>query len=136
MDPTEAFVRDFVARERQDRYLALARKPGRREDFVWALAHDGRHLERRLMRRLSDAEATPSIVGALLKSLGAGRRCFVVAARYEEFDNCEAETTAVLDCVVGKSRDSIVYFPGAGLAYYENHEGERHLLHRPAARQH
>ena len=73
-------------------------------------------------------------VAALLKSLGAGPRCFVVAASHGEADNCAADTAAVLQALVGKSTDCIVFFPGAGLAYYENHEGECHVLRRPAAR--
>ena len=84
------------------------------------------------MRRLPEADAASSKVAALLKSLGAGPRCFVVAAEHEEFDNCEASTASVLDAVVGKFGDNIVFFPSVGLAYYENHEGERYVLRRPA----
>ena len=134
MGPAQEFIRTFVAAERQERYLALASNPTRRRDFILALAHDGRHLERKFMQQIPAVDAVAAKVAALLKSLGAGPRCFVVAASHGEFDNCAADTAAVLQALVGRSTDCIVFFPGAGLAYYENHEGECHVLRRPATR--
>ena len=130
MTPTEQFIEMFVLKERQDRYLALASKPSRREDFVWSLAHDGRHLDRRFMRQLPTTQSASDAI-ALLQSHKVGTRCFVVAALYEEFDNSEFDTNKVLSSVIGTSNDCIVFFPTACMAYYENHEGERYILQRP-----
>lgn len=134
MGPVQEFIRTFVAAERQDRYLTLASKPSRRSDFIFALAHDGRHLERKYMQQIPAVDAVAAKVAALLKPLGAGPRCFVVAASHGDFDNCAADIAPVLEALVGRSTDCIVFFPGAGLAYYENHEGECYVLRRQATR--
>jgi hypothetical protein len=134
MESTVAFIRCFVEKDRQERYLALASKPKRRHDFIWDLAHDGRHLERGYMHRLRKEEATLVSVAALLRSLGAGDTCHVIAAAHLETDDREMSTAAALAAVVGKSGDSLLFFPSASLGYYENHEGEQFILRAKAIR--
>jgi hypothetical protein len=128
MDPTVAFIRCFVEKDRQGRYIELASKPKRRRDFVWILAHDGRHLERKFMKRLSKEEQSLAAVASLLKFLGAANTCHVVAAAHLENDGQEMNTADALAAVVGKSEDCLLFFSSANIAYYENHEGEQFVL--------
>lgn len=128
MNPTTAFIRSFVEKNRQERYLTLASKPKRRRDFVWDLAHDGRHLDRSFMKRLVEEEKSLTAVAARLKSLGATDTCHVVAATNLETDGQEMNTADALAAVVGKFQDCLLFFPSAALAYYENHEGEQFVL--------
>jgi hypothetical protein len=130
VSPTEQFVRCFVVAERQDRYIALASKPSRRSDFLWALAHDGRHLEPAYMLRLQPHQVASADVGSLLKSFGASTKCFAVAAEFHEFDGQETSTAVALEAIAGKQEDCILFFPESKLAYYMNHEGEHYVLRR------
>ncbi len=129
MNPTADFIRCFVEKSRQSRYLALSANPKRRSEFIWALAHDGRHLEYTRMERLSGESASLTAVAERLKSLGASETCFVIAAAHLEPNNGEMSTFEALAAVVGKSEDTLLFFTQSSLAYYENHEGEQFILH-------
>lgn len=124
--PAALFIRHFVQKERQKRYLALAESPKRYGDFVNDLLHDGRHLEHRKMRRLH--KASLSIISQDLHALGAGKTCYVLAAGPFDATQQEMNTAAALLAVVGSARDCLLFFPEALLAYYENHEGEQYIL--------
>lgn len=126
-----AFIQLFVQKERQARYLELAEKPKRRSDFVWQLAHDGRHLERQKMRRLASAQCSLAAVNAALAAAGAGKSCLVAAATQGEMDGQHLPTASALAAVVGKGQDVLLFFAEAQLPYYENHEGEQFILQQP-----
>ena len=132
MEPIATFIQTFVEADRQERYIELSRKLKRRRDFVWEIAHLGRHLRYDLMQTLRAHEATLSSVSSLLKSMKAGDTCFVVASTNSEIDNREMRTDEALAAVVGTWEDSLIFFPEASVAYYVNHDGIQRVL-RPKA---
>lgn len=119
------FVAQFVERERQARYLALLGSARRRDDGLWDLLHDGRHLDRRRFSRVPVDEL--SSVAARLRALGVRGMGYVLAWN-DEHDGGSVELDQALSLFLGQARDVVIYFPEANAGYYENHEGEVHIF--------
>jgi hypothetical protein len=62
-----------------------------------------------------------------MRALGAKQRAYCVSTT--EDDDLETDLAQALNRLVGREVDALVLAVGAGVAYYENHEGEQFLLH-------
>ena len=125
------FVRAFITRHRQDRWLEFLASKDRRGRFLDRLNHC-RDFDDRFVTlvKLSDVE----LVSALVKQ-GAPRSCYVLS----DDDSLDAQEMLLADAVAGASSSgwgTIVICIPDRLAYYYDECGERRMiLNRPMEKQ-
>lgn len=124
----EMLVRLFVKRDKQERMLTLGHSRNRRADFRHDLLHDKRSLDPAVFLPAL-ANATVDSVARALHSAGAGSHAYCIS-EIVGADDCELPLNEALVQIVGKSEDSLLFPVGSRVAYYENHEGDVHLLRR------
>ena len=123
-------VRCFVLPSRRDRLSFLLASPKRYDDFLHDLLHDTRYLDPRCVRPLGPKEPT---VEAALAALGvdrAGVAGYLVGDARTLPDGAAGELETLLAACVGSMRDSMVFAPSLGAAYFEGHEGWGLILRR------
>ena len=115
----------FVRKEKRERLRVLGASASRRADFIDALLHDTRSLDRpRLVALASTADAA-----SVSKRLRAKPRSLAhCISALVACDGLELPLEDALRACMGRDQDSVVFCIDSGLAYYENHEGERFLL--------
>lgn len=121
----QTFVQQYVQPERQERYLALLSSAKRREDGLWDLLHDGRHLQRWQFRAVDGLGQNE--VADLLQSKASEEDGWLFAAG-DERDGRQVPLQWALMQYFGRSRDVLLFFANASMGYYENHEGERYVF--------
>lgn len=124
-DAISKFITSFVESTKQDRYFTLMKNTKRRNDMLWDLLHDGRHLDLSKFQRVPHKNI--SSVHALLNQCGAKGKAIILAP-HDELDGFEAELSFCLERFLGKSEDVAVYFPLQNIGYYENHEGQVYVF--------
>lgn len=124
----ELVIELFVKKEKRDRMRTLAGKASRRADLRHDLLHDRRSLDAAVLFALPESDTVATIARAL-RAGGAGDRAYCICD-FDELDDREVLLDEALARVVGSERDALVHPVGTRVAYYENHEGERHLLRR------
>ena len=127
-DALQAFVQQYVQPERQERYLALLSSAKRREDGLWDLLHDGRHLLRSRFHSLADLSYS-EVLALLSRQTGAEQGWLFAAG--DERDGQLVSLPWALQQYLGHSRDVLLFFAKANVGYYENHEGERYRFGAP-----
>ena len=73
-----AFVKAFIVRAKQERYLELLSKPKRRQAVLDSLAHFS-DLDPRFQVPIPPSERSPSGIEALLRSRGAPSECYLIS---------------------------------------------------------
>lgn len=122
------FLNVFVTKDKQERYQSLLSSKKRRNDGVWDLLHDGRHLAKDRFHRLSlSAGGNASELG-ILKLLTDLKVRNVYILSCDDYDGNSMPIEAALAIYAGKQIDVILYDDTAKAGYYENHEGETYIF--------
>ena len=124
-----ALIRAFVARERQERLLALLGSERGRTKLRAGLAHFA-GLDPRHALPLSGADQSPGAIARGLRDRGAPATC-VLLAEDATLDGRELGLDEALQRVVGRGMGAFVSCVPGRLAYFEG-EGphERYILER------
>jgi hypothetical protein len=118
----------FAKKTKRERLLFLAEKVARRADFIDALLHDTRSLERALLAPLDGSQADVAVIVKKLRATAkTSAHCISALA---ELDGRELPLGEALAACVGRQQDTLVFAIETERAYYENHEGERGVLAR------
>ncbi len=128
----EAAIRLFAHKDAQERLLSLAANEKRRADFIHDFLHDTRRLDRHRIIPLAPTSTVETIASELRKR-GAGPRAFCISSNLA-LDRFEVPLVDALRAAVGSQTDTLVFAIGGLVAYHEDHEGERRLLHDRSAR--
>jgi hypothetical protein len=129
MNPSvDAIVQLFVKKDKRERILSLAGKPKRRDDFRDDLLHDTRSLDPAVLAPLAAGASAESVVKAL-RAKGAGDRAYCIST-LSEVDDLELSLAEAMKIVFDRDRDTLVFPIGSSVAYYENHDGDKYVLHR------
>jgi hypothetical protein len=126
----EGLVKAFVIDSKQERMLALLRKPKRRRDVLMTLPHF-KDLDRRFATIVPQPQAASSIL-RLLQSRGAPAECYVVSED-EDLDAQIMPLASALDAVVASGMGTLLSCIPGRLGYFEGEiPGKRYLLDRRA----
>lgn len=131
IDYGAAFVRSFIVRGRRDR-LAFEHSKGR---LLGRFCHEAETLlDDRFARKLTEPIGDYRQVEAMLRRLGAGRKCFALS-HCAEIDGRTLELSEALSKAVGYGLPSIISCLPGELVYLETEQAagppDRYLLHRP-----
>jgi hypothetical protein len=122
----ERVVALFGKKDKRERLLFLASSAARRSDFIDALLHDTRSLDRSQLTALEARDA--EIAGVLLLLRGAATGPAYCISAMREIDGREVALAEALRTCVGRAQDTLVFCLANESAYYENHEGEQFVL--------
>ncbi len=125
----KAFVKAFIIREKQPRYLELLASPKRRSRFLDRLSH-ALDFNPVFAIHVAPSAQTAEIIAGLLRQKGAPDTCSVISTQ-EEWDGREMALTDALDAIGGGNVGTVLCCVPGRLAYYEAEGlGERYVLSR------
>jgi hypothetical protein len=124
----ERVVALFGKKDKRERLLFLASKAARRSDFIDALLHDTRSLDRSLLTVLEAKEA--EVAGLLIRLRAAATAPAYCISAMGEIDGREVTLAEALRTCIGRAQDTLVFCLANESAYFENHEGEQFTLAR------
>jgi hypothetical protein len=111
------FVKAFVPRERQERWLESLPNPKRRQKITSQLAHNAVFRSDRIVA-IEPRQQHPKLIAELLTRNNAPELCYVISES-EELDGREMRLIDALKAIVGYGMGSIVSCIPGRLAYYE-----------------
>ena len=117
LDLEQQFIKRFVLRAKQTRYLGFIENPKRRGTFLRMLYH-GQDLEKRMFQDLRGASVHES--DAILKkahSLKNGDKCYIISVN-KELDGQEVSLTEAIKKIVNEEGTLLLFGDGAG-AYWQ-----------------
>ena len=123
----EALVKAFIRSSRQERYLSFISNPRRRGKLGAEFAHF-KALDARRMVDIPRNQQHPDGILKLLRSKGAGPRCWVISEN-SELDGREMELQAALQETIGRQMGTLISCVPGRLGYFEDEDG-RCILER------
>lgn len=124
----ELFIKAFVIKDRQDRYLSLVTSKKGRSKFLQYLPH--------IISSEFDPKYVKGVNGSskdiyeMLKSKGAARECYVIS-ELSEIDGQVLSLSEALNQVTGRGMAAVLICVESKLAYFEGEESnDRYILHR------
>jgi len=127
-----AFVKAFIVRAKQERYLELLSKPKRRQAVLRSLAHFS-DLDPQIQVPIPPSEQAPSRLEQLLRSRGAPSECYLISED-AALDGRTIALSEALTLIVGRGMGTLLSCIPGHLGYYEGEDrGARWLLERGAA---
>jgi hypothetical protein len=124
----EELVKGFFARERRERFLSGLGNPRKRKKLTNEFCHF-KNLDPRFVVEINPSQQNPKDIYALLKSLGAPERCWVLSDD-SSLDARTMNLDEILNEIVGATFATFLCCIDGKLAYFENEDG-RCILHRP-----
>jgi hypothetical protein len=122
----QAFVENFVQRERRERTLLCLAKPKKRRKFVHEFAHHGTYiLASECLRSIKPSEQNPDSIFAILRRLGAPDTCHVISEG--NFDGKEMELLAALNEIIGRGMGTVISCLPGRLGFFEGELRERYI---------
>jgi hypothetical protein len=112
----QSFIKKFVEKDKQERYLAFLEKPKARSKFTNEL-HYFKNLNWKLFREISGNESEVSAILAKVKGNKNISNCYAISYR-PEFDGKVFSIDEAISGVVG-TEDIILIFGNAEIVYYE-----------------
>ena len=132
MDHEQAFVRAFIERPKQARYLEKLASPKHRREFLSRLHHNLDY-DPRFAAQVPPSEQTAALVYAKLRGLGAPEHCHAIAAG-SDLDGRQLPLREALSNVLGMGDGVVLSCVPGKLAYYESEDPNgRYILSRSAA---
>lgn len=123
----EAFVKQFVHKDRQARLLALLTNEKKRRKFIGQLAHFRDFDDRRLTLVPPDQQSVAEILPLLVRA-GAAPTCYVFSED-KHLDKREMKLREALDATVNTCMGTIISCVPGRVAYYEGEQpGKRYIL--------
>lgn len=125
----ETFIKTFVRKDRQERYLSLVTSKKGRNKFLKYLPHNiSNELDPKYVKGVNGSSKD---IYEKLKSKGVARECYVIS-ELSEIDGQVLNLTEVLNQVIGRGMATVLICIDSKLAYFEGEEAnERYILHRP-----
>ena len=126
MGHEEAFVRSFIVKTKQDRYLQKLASPRHRRAFLSRLHHNLDY-DSRFARQIPVGEQSVARILSLLRELVAPSVCHAITAN-SDLDGKELLLAKALDTIVGTGNGAILSCIPGQLAYYESEEQSRRFI--------
>lgn len=123
-----ALVRAFIPPHRQERFLEIIAKPKKRAKLLTQLYHFD-DLDPKFMVAIPRNQQNPSALLTILKSKGAGPKCYVMSTN-PKLDGQEVELAVALEKTVGSQQGTLISCVPGRLGYFEDEDG-RYILERP-----
>lgn len=123
----QELVRAFIIPHRRERYLEFIASPKRRVKLIAELAHF-KALNPKFMVSIPANQQHPAAILSLLKSKGAGHRCWVMSEN-ADFDGREMDIEAALEETIGAQMGTLISCVPGRLGYFEDEDG-RCILER------
>lgn len=127
MNHEEALINSFIVSARRNRYLEFVRNPKNRGKFIARLPHFN-DLDWRFVFSIPGIQQTPVAIEDLLRSRGAGSKCWVISTD-REIDGRESDLSTALERTVGEQAGTFLSCVPGKLAYFEDEDG-RFVLER------
>lgn len=133
MDHEQEFVRAFIVKAKQSRYLSKLASAKHRREFLSRLDHNLDY-DSRFSNQIPRSEQTAAAVQATLQALGAPEHCYAIAAS-ADLDGRLLSLREALESVLGMGKGVVLSCVPGKLAYYESEEvnGRYILLRNNAA---
>jgi len=124
----ESIISDFVSRDRKERFLFLAGSRKRQITLCRELLHVASDFEPESILPLPRS-CTLQTVAASLRQHGAAEPCWTMSIM-PHVHGRQLSADDALKEVFNTSKESLLYFPSAHVAYYEGAHDERAVLVR------
>ena len=117
LDLEQQFIKRFVLRAKQTRYLGFIENPKRRGTFLGMLYH-GQDLEKRMFQDLRGTGVHESdTILKKARSLKNGDKCYIISVN-KELDGQEVSLTEAIKKIVNEEGTLLLFGDGAG-AYWQ-----------------
>jgi hypothetical protein len=116
MNSTQSFVKKFIIKEKQNRYLGFLEKDKTRKKFTRELYHF-KDFNWKLFREIKTNEIESSVIFEKLKSYKNLTSCTVISVN-EKFDNKVFPIDDAIEQILGEE-GTILIFGNADVVYYE-----------------
>ena len=116
LDLEQQFIKRFVFKAKQDRYLGFVENPKRRNVFLKMLYH-GQDLDTHLFQELRGSIIESDAIRKKAQSLKNGDKCYIISVS-RALDGREMSLTEAIEESVGQEGTLLLFGDGAG-AYYE-----------------
>ena len=123
----EALVKAFIPSQRQERFLEIIAKPKKRAKLISQLYHFD-DLNPKFMVPIPPSQQNPSSLVKLLRSKGAGAKCYVMSTN-SRLDGQEVDLETALEETVGSQEGTLISCVPGRLGYFEDEDG-RCILER------
>ncbi|HEX2961619.1 MAG: hypothetical protein HF308_09945 [Ignavibacteria bacterium] len=125
----ELFIKTFIIKDRQERYLSLVTSKKGRNKFLQDLPHSiSNELDPKYVKGVNGSSKD---IYEKLKSKGAGKECYVIS-ELSEIDGHVLSLSEALNQIIGRGMAAILICIDNKLAYFEGEEpNDRYILHRP-----
>lgn len=125
----ELFIKTFIIKDRQERYLSLLTSEKGRKKFLKYLPHNiSSELDPGYVKA---ATGSSNDIYTMLKSKGAAKECYVIS-ELGEIDGQVLGLSETLNQITGRAMATILICIDSRLAYFEGEEAkDRYILHRP-----
>lgn len=132
MDHEQAFIRSFIVKSKQSRYLKKLASPKHRREFLSRLHHNLDY-DPLYAERVPPSQQSAALVYAKLRSLGTPEQCHAIAAG-ADLDGRQLPLRETLGDVLGMGDGVVLSCIPGKLAYYESEEKNgRYILSRRSA---
>jgi len=121
----DSFIDKFVLKDKRERYRSLLFNKKRRQDGVWDLLHDGRHLDKSKFRSIHNSSMSNML--RIFERMGIVEPVYVLCCD-EEYDGNSVPIHDILEMFLGSQSDVLAYDRVSEAGYYENHEGEIYVF--------
>ena len=112
----ELFIRKFIIKDKQERYLGFIEKEKTRNKFTRELSHF-KDFKWDLFREISGSENEREAIKAKIKKNIKISTCYVISG-YSQFDKKIISTLEAIENIVGND-STILIFGNAEIVYYE-----------------
>lgn len=116
LDLEQQFIKRFMLKAKQDRYLGFVESPKRRGSFLGILYH-GQDLDTRLFQELRGSIIESDAIRNKANLLKNGDKCCIISVN-KELDGREMPLTEAIEEAVGREGTLLLFGDGAG-AYWE-----------------
>ncbi len=126
-------IKDFVHRNKKERYFFFADSKKRRDDLYYELLHVGDFDPACITDVSKKHVPLPKLISEL-KKLGASKKCWAYS-RFERIDSKYVDFKSAMELIYKHCSATILYFEDRGLAYFEGDHGDRMILRVRSDRQ-
>ena len=120
MNQEEAFVKSFIVKGKQDRYVHLLSSKTHRNKILDTFNHNLSFNPEHAELIAANCQSSKQ-VHAILLSKGAVENCYVISDKLE-WDAREMSLEKALDLIVGSSIGTVICCVSGKLAYYESED--------------
>lgn len=120
------FIRSFVTKNKQDRFIGFVRSKKHRGEFASELDHPN-FISLRFAKEIAPVDQNPDSIATILRRKTKRDRCFVISTN-ESINQKHMLIEDALENTVGHSYGTILSIIPGRLAYFEDEDGDRFIL--------